>query len=235
MDPTEFRSYVEAGNVTIGEARENPHKGRTMWFNHKNGNRERVRFTAYSRALVTMAPKQPTLPDGSNLPDPAAAHQRIIELEFDPESPVHTACEAVDRLLEIHCKDNLPKQVKGFRYNNELHRKIMFNGRLRAKFSLTGADSVELTRKISDSEITTCYVDDIAEGDFVDAQIMFLGALVTNKSPSVMTRYTSLLVLEKKKEEDAFAKRNLKRVAASPESMDDQLPLPKRPSLEEVS
>ena len=179
-------------------------------------------------------PKQPTLPDGS-MPDPAAAHQRLIELEFEPDSAVHPACSAMDNMLEQHCKDAIPKQIKGFRYNTELHRRIMFNGRLRAKFSLTGADAVEMNRKISDSEITTCFVDDIAEGDYVDAQIMFLGALITNKAPSVMTRFTSLLVLEKKTTEFAFDKYNLKRVSTAQEGEELEMPPAKRSSGEEVS
>lgn len=229
MDPQEFIDYVAAGNVVVGEARDNPHKGKTMWYSHKGPNRDRVKFTGYTQARVSMAPTQPTMADGVT-PDPNAAHQRIMEVELDPENPILKACGAMDAMLENHCKKELPAQIKGFKYNTDLHKKIAFNNRVRAKFTLTGNDAIDLNRKVSESEITRAYVDELAVDDIVDVELMFLGALVTNKAPSTMARFTSVLILEKKKREFAFGRYNLKRVAEEPV---EEVPDPKRLATEE--
>ena len=231
MDPQEFIDYVQKGGVVVGEARENPHKGRTMWYTHKGPNRDRIKFTGYTQARVSMAPTQPTLSDGTT-PDPNAAHQRIMEIELDPENPILKACAVMDGLLENHCKKELPSQIKGFKYNNELHKKIAFNNRVRAKFTLNGNDAIDLNRKVSESEISRAYVDELAVDDIVDVEVMFLGALVTNKAPSTMVRFTSVLILEKKKREFAFGRYNLKRVAEEPV---DEIPDAKRLATEEVA
>mgnify|MGYP001205750910 CR=1 FL=1 len=231
MDPQEFSEYVKGGYVVIAEPKDNPNKGKTMWFNHKTPSRDRVKFTGYTKARVTMAPTQPTMADGIT-PDPNSAHQRLMEVEFMSDDPTLTAVGQLDTLLETFCKTELQKAVKGYKYNSEMHKRIAFNNRIRAKFTLTGNDAVDINRKLNESEITTAYVDEIAVDDIVDIELMFLGALLSNKVPSIMTRFTSVLILEKKKKEFAFGRYNLKRVAEAPvEGAEDA----KRPAFEEVA
>ena len=224
----EFIDYVAAGNVVVGKALTTRTRAKLCG----TATRAQPRpgeFTGYTQARVSMAPTQPTMADGVT-PD-NAAHQRIMEVELDPENPILKACGAMDAMLENHC-EGLPAQIKGFKYNTDLNKKIAFNNRVRAKFTLTGNDAIDLNRKVSESEITRAYVDELAVDDIVDVELMFLGALVTNKAPSTMARFTSVLILEKKKREFAFGRYNLKRVAEEPV---EEVPDPKRLATEEVA
>jgi hypothetical protein len=216
MDPMEFKAYLEGGNAKFGDVRDNPNRGKTFWLNHKDStNRDRVKFTCYTRARVTQKPAQPTNQDG--VPDPTASHVRLMEVEFGADDDALKALGALDTILEKFSSTDVQKAVKGYKYNTDMHRRATFGNRLKAKFSLTGVDQIDINKSISETEITRAYVDDIEIGDIVDLEIACLGGMLIQKIPSLMMRFTSILILEKQQRKDAFARRQLKRVEPTPD------------------
>lgn len=221
MDAQQFQKYVEGGNAKFGEIRENPKtRIKTFWANHADSTRrDRLRFTAYTKARVTSKPTQPTMQDGQ--PDPNAAHVRVMEIEFSAEDPAIPALQALDSMLEKFASTEISKAVKGYKYSPDNHRRALWGNKLRAKFSLSGGDQVDINKSISDTEITSAYVDDIEVGDVVDVEIACLGGMLIQKIPSLMMRFTSILILEKQTRDFAFSRRQLKRVEAPVDEVDN--------------
>lgn len=220
MDAEEFRKYIEGGNAKFGEIRDSPNRIKTFWLNHADSTRrDRVKFTAYTKARVTSKPTQPTTQDGQ--PDPNAAHVRLMEVEFAADDPAIAALQSLDALLEKFASTEITKNVKGYKYSPDNHRRALWTNKLRAKFSLSGGDQVDINKSISETEICAAYVDDIEVGDVVDVEIACLGGMLIQKIPSLMMRFTSVLILEKQKRDFAFSRRQLKRVEAPVDEADN--------------